>query len=182
MVPRVLGKKRIKIWDAGCAMGPEPFTLTILLAENLGNFAFKNVHVDATDIDRSNQFEEVIKKGIYPYKQLKRIPKDIFKKYFSKIDEDNKYQIGYKIRKSVEFRKHDLLTLKPIDEQYDLILCKNVLMHLQYEERIKVVRMFHDSLNKNGLLTLEQTQELPAEVKKMFTKVKSNAQIFEPKI
>lgn len=179
LVPRVLGKQKIKIWDAGCAMGPEPFTLAILLAENLGNFAFKNLHIDATDIDRSNQFEDIITNGIYPYKQLKRIPKDIFQKYFSQTDDPAEYQIAYKIRNSIDYTKHDLLTLEPPDDKYDLILCKNVLLHLKYSERIQVIEMFHRALGNQGVLTLEQTQKLPREVKSHFSRVKSNAQIFE---
>ena len=174
-----MGNKEIRIWDAGCAMGPEPFSLAILLAENLGNFAFKNVKIDATDIDRSDQFEDVISEGVYPYEQLKRIPDEIFQKYFSKYNSDNHYQIDYKIRKRVNYTKHDLLSLEPIYDRYNLILCKNVLLHLQPEERISVFRMFHESLNSGGFLALEQTQELPKKIKPLFEKVKSHAQIFK---
>jgi chemotaxis protein methyltransferase CheR len=56
MAPEVMGRSRIRIWDAGCAMGPEPYTLAILCAENLGKFAFKNLSIQATDVDEANNF------------------------------------------------------------------------------------------------------------------------------
>ena len=34
VVPYAMGRSRIKVWDAGCAMGPEPYSLAIVLAEN----------------------------------------------------------------------------------------------------------------------------------------------------
>ncbi len=174
-----MGKSNIRIWDAGCAMGPEPFSLAILLAEQLGGFAFKNVHIDATDIDRSNQFNKIITDGVYPYKQLKRIPREIFKKYFTKYNSSEEYQIDFKIRKRVKYHRHDLLTLKPVNDQYSLILCKNVLLHLKYEDRVNVIRMFYRVLDHNGILAMEQTQKLPSEVKSIFRRIQNNVQIFE---
>ena len=45
IIPTIIGRSKINIWDAGCAMGPEPYTLAIVLSENLGHFAFKNVKI-----------------------------------------------------------------------------------------------------------------------------------------
>jgi len=35
-------KGSLKIWDAGCAMGQETYTIAIVLAEKLGYFGYKN--------------------------------------------------------------------------------------------------------------------------------------------
>ena len=83
-IPMVNGYRKIKVWDAGCAMGPEPYTFAIMLAEKMGYFAFKNVEIDATDIDETHTFEKIISEGVYPESELSRIPKEIFDKYFLK--------------------------------------------------------------------------------------------------
>jgi len=66
VIPEVKERKYINLWDAGCAMGPEPYTLAITFAENLGHFALKKVRILASDIDESNLFAEIISKGEYP--------------------------------------------------------------------------------------------------------------------
>ena len=84
-LPSISGLRKVKIWDAGCANGPEPYTFAIILAESMGYFAFKNVQLDASDIDETDTFGNIIREGIYPEADLKRIPPDIFKKYFHEL-------------------------------------------------------------------------------------------------
>jgi len=172
------GKQKIKIWDAGCAMGPEPYTFLILLSERMNHFAFRKVFLDASDIDENNTFNEIIKEGIYSFDEIKRVPQDILKKHFEKIGDTDKYQIDYNIKSKLTFYKHDLTTLEPIGNNYDLIICKNVLLHLQPPQRIDVFKMFHSVLNTNGFLVMEQTQPLPKEVGHLFESMSSNSQIF----
>jgi chemotaxis protein methyltransferase CheR len=58
-------------------------------------------------------------------------------------------------------------------------VCKNVLLHFNEEQRIKVIQMFYDSLMEGGFLVFEQTQTLPKSVAHLFTPVVSNAQLFQ---
>ncbi len=171
------GRSNIKIWNPGCASGQEPFTFAIMLAENMGQFAFRNLTFHTTDVDISNLFKEKIENGIYPYDELQRIPEDLLKKYFASVG-NNLYQVDYNIRSRMHYHKHDLTSLKPIDSGYSLVLCKNVLLHLQPHERVSVIKMFYDSLAEGGMLTMEQTQKLPDEVSHLFHPVVSNAQIY----
>ncbi|MDD2620524.1 MAG: chemotaxis protein CheR, partial [Syntrophomonadaceae bacterium] len=164
--------------DAGCAMGPEPYTLAIILRESMSNMYFRNIRIKATDIDGSNLFAKIIADGAYPREQVERIPKDIFAKYFVPYTKEGYYQLTEEIRKSVSFQKHDLLSLKPITAELSLIVCKNVLLHFQEEQRIAVIRMFYDSLMEGGFLVTEQTQKLPQEISHLFEPVVANAQLF----
>jgi len=179
MVPEVSGRSRIRIWDAGCAMGPEPYTLAIILAEAMGNFSFKNLFITATDIDETDTFGKIIEEGVYPEDELKRIPEDIFRKYFEPAaNGTTHYKIIDLIRNRVQFQKHNLLTLEPIGSGFSLIVCKNVLLHFQPDERIEVMKMFHSSLANDGLLALENTQKMPDELKNYFVQVVPDAQLF----
>jgi len=180
LIPEVSGRSRIRIWDAGCANGPEPYTFSILLSENMGNFAFKNVQITATDIDESGNFGQIISDGIFSHEELGRIPSEIFDKYFSKVEGKEGYSIiSQKIRDSVKYFTHDLLSLNPIGENFSLIICKNVLLHFQYEQRIEVIKMFHKALTPGGFLTMEQTQKMPTEISHLFTQVVMDAQLYK---
>jgi len=41
----------LKIWDAGCAMGQEPYTISIMLSEVLSDSDYSKIKIIATDID-----------------------------------------------------------------------------------------------------------------------------------
>ncbi len=171
-----MGRMRIKVWDAGCALGQEPYTLTILFAERLGS-AFNNLYLDASDYDSDNNFGDIVKKATYKYEELQRIPEDIFKKYFDPLGNDL-YQVCSKIRSRVFFQYHNLLSLKPIGTDYALVVCKNVLLHFQYSERIEVITMYHQALSPGGYLALENTQKMPTEIAHLCEQVVPDAQLY----
>jgi len=177
VIPALRSRRFIQIWDAGCAMGPEPYTLAIVLRENMGS-TFGNVRIYATDIDESGHFGEIVNNGIYPKDQVKRIPKGIFERYFREDGKPDHFIIAEELRRCVEYQHHDLLSLKPIRKDLGLIMCKNVLLHFTEKERIEVIRMFHDALAKGGFFVTEQTQKMPRQVSRLFEPMVSNAQLF----
>jgi len=178
VVPYLRSRRYIHIWDAGCAMGQEPYSLAIMLRENMGHMIFRNVKIHATDIDSSNLFGDIINEGMYPKEQLKRIPREIFAKYFVKAEKNQRFCVIEEIRKRVFFQKHDLLSLQPIRKDFLLIVCKNVLLHFKQPERINVLKMFHEALEDGGFFVTEQTQKIPGELNELFEPVVSNAQLF----
>ena len=178
VIPSVSGYSKVRVWDAGCAMGPEPYSLAIMFAENMGRFAFRNFRVDATDLDGSNLFGKVIGDGVYTDEDLKRIPAELFAKYFQPGVKGNSYKIDDIIRSKVLYQKHDLLSLKPAGSGYNLILCKNVLLHFQPSQRVDVIRMFHGALAPGGYFATEQTQKMPVETACLFEQVVADAQLF----
>ncbi len=178
-LPTLKGRSHIDIWDAGCAMGPEPYTLAIIVRENMGHFLFRNVRIFATDVDDSNLFGKIIEEGVYPREMVERIPRDLFDRYFepASIKPDH-FIIREDLRKCIRFERHNLLSLKPVRSNFALILCKNVLLHFSEKERIDVITMFHETLDEGGYFVTEQTQKMPEELKGLFEPVVSNAQIF----
>jgi chemotaxis protein methyltransferase CheR len=178
LVPFSTGSTKVRIWDAGCAMGQEPYSLAILLAEAMGHFAFRNLKIFATDIDGSNLFREFIESGEYPAEELERIPKELFAKYFIPAQKAGHFQIVEQVRSRMEFHRQDLLQLKPPAEDVSLVLCKNVLLHFQAPERVEVMRMFHKALLPGGFFATEQTQKLPPELDDYFEQVSPDCQMF----
>jgi chemotaxis protein methyltransferase CheR len=177
-VPRLAGRTRARVWDAGCAMGPEPYSLAILLAEAMGYFAFNNLRIDASDVDECGLFGPIVAGGAYAWEELERVPPELFRKYFEPAGE-RRFRIVERVRSRVTFHRHDLLTLAPVGEGYNVIVCKNVLLHFQPAERVAVFRMFHQALAPDGLLATEQTQKLPPEVAPLFRQVVSDGQVFQ---
>ena len=174
-LPTLRGQAFIRVWDAGCAHGPEPYTLAMLLRERMSDFTFRNVRIHATDVEP--QFGRQIATGIYADQEVKRIPEAIRERYFRPADEPGKVQVVDEVREKVKFAEHNLLDLKPPREDFSLIVCKNVLLHFDEAQRFQVLRMFHGALRPGGLLATEHTQKLPESLGGWFETVASFAQI-----
>lgn len=165
-------KTAIKMWDAGCANGSEPYSILIHLKETLDKDQFKKIKMYASDIDNSNRFKKVIEEGTYKKNQISSIPTDILKKYF-KQDTENPdiYVISENLREKVSYQKHDLLSLNAIGYDFDLIICKHVLEHFNSKEQVDVLKMFYDSLSDEGFLLCEYSQEIPEYLNGHFVRV-----------
>jgi len=157
-------------------MGQEVYTLALLLAEQMGYFSFQNLRIEATDIE--NDFGEIILKGVYHKTDLERIPPFYFNKYFQPAEAPDHFQVIEPVRRRISFTHHDLLSLKPIGEGLNLIVCKNVLLHFQPHERVDVFRMFHKCLTAHGILANENTQKLPPEIVPLFEQISGDTQVY----
>ena len=175
-VPTLRGQAFIRIWDAGCAHGPEPYTLAILLRERMSDFVFRNVHIHATDVE--GQFGPRIAAGVYAEQEVKRIPGPLRERYFQAAREAGYVQVADELRRKVTFARHDLLSLKPPREDFSLIVCKNVLLHFDEAQRLAVFRMFHGALRAGGLLATEHTQKMPEALGRLFEPVSSFTQVY----
>jgi chemotaxis protein methyltransferase CheR len=179
----VLGRQRIRVWDAGCADGPEPYTVAILVAERLGKFQFRNVRIDATDVDESGHSSQAIERGCFSYSELERIPPDLRDRYFQPESSEppasgTRLQVIEELRSQVNFRRHDLLSLQAPRSDYQLVVCKNVLLHFTAEQRVQVLTMFHAALERDGTLVMEQTQPLPQACERLFGRTVQNAAVY----
>ncbi|MHB0959684.1 MAG: CheR family methyltransferase [Pirellulaceae bacterium] len=174
-LPTLAGQAFIRIWDAGCAHGPEPYTLAMLLRERMSDFVFRNVRIQATDVDP--QFGLQVAAGIYTDQETQRIPAPFLERYFQPASEPGRVQVVNEIRAKVSFAPHDLLSLQPLRDDFSLIICKNVLLHIEEPQRINVLRMFHRALRSGGMLVTEHTQKLPDALAPFFQQVAPYAQV-----
>jgi len=177
-LPNLAGRSHPRIWDAGVAMGQEPYTLSIMFAERMGHFAFNNLRIDATDVESNGQFARVIEAAQYPKEELERSPEGILEKYFEADGQPGHFRVIDTIRRPIAYQRHDLLSFQEIGHGYSLVLCKNVLLHFRPPERIEVLRMFHRALAPGGFFASEQTQEMPRELASLFQRVIPDVPLF----
>ncbi|MDD5284372.1 MAG: chemotaxis protein CheR [Desulfuromonadaceae bacterium] len=178
MIPHASGRSRIKIWDAGSAMGQETYSVAMVLAERMNAFAFRNLTIDATDYDQANKFGDHLTNAVYHKDELQRTPVELVEKYFEPAEKPGHLQVKPHLRDRIRFRYHDLLSLQPVGQEYSLILCKNVLLHFQPEQRIEVLKMFHQALTPGGFFACENTQKMPQELSGKFEQVVPDSHVF----
>lgn len=143
---------RLKIWSAACSTGDEPYSLVMALSKYI---PLSKIKITATDI--SDEIIEKAKIGIYSDKSIANVPEEYKKKYFTK--NGNFYQISDEIKKCVEFKKHNLLKDKFFTD-YNLIVCRNVLIYFTEEAKDETFAKFYDSLAKGGMLFIGSTEQI----------------------
>ena len=151
--PKLLqDNKRLKIWSAACSTGEEPYSLAMVLSNYV---PLSQVNILATDLD-----ENVIQKaklGLYPERSLAEVPKDIQAKYFK--HEGGFYKVAEEIKKTVTFKKHNLLK-DNYESNFDLIVCRNVMIYFTEEAKDQIYENFSKALRPGGILFVGSTEQI----------------------
>ena len=144
--------KSLKIWSAACSIGAEPYSIAMILDSLNGG---GNHKIIATDID--NTILERAKKGEYVLSEVKNVKGEYVTKYFQ-IDKE-KFILASKIKNMVTFKKHDLI-LDSYDKDFDLIVCRNVVIYFNQDVKNIIYKKFSESLKKGGLLFVGATESI----------------------
>ena len=160
VIPSILARKAghepIRVWSAGCATGEEPYTIAMLLADALGDVAFRDrVKIFATDID--GDAVERARQGTYTPKQIEAVPPAFVERYFEAVGEQ--YSFTKDLRRAVIFGVNDLVSDAPIS-RLDLLTCRNTLIYFNAETQTGVMRRLHLALADDGILVLGKSELL----------------------
>jgi chemotaxis protein methyltransferase CheR len=175
--PQFLKKKELlRIWSAGCAIGPEPYSIAILLDELGSRDASLKSHILATDINQGLLQQAI--RGIYSDNSLEEMDKSKISKYFTPISGSELYQLSQRIRNMVTFKQHDLRT-SPLGRDFDIILCRNVLIYFSRPQSEIFFKQFYSSLKPGGYLVLGRCEVLPQSIKHKFEIIDTRNRIYK---
>lgn len=154
VIPGLVKKfgKNLKIWSAACSTGDEPYSLVMALSKHM---PLSNINIYATDLDK-NVIQHA-KNGLYDAKSIKAVPDEFKKKFFTQVG--NSYMISDEIKKRVTFKEHNLL-LDRYENNYNMIVCRNVLIYFTEEAKDEVFRKFSESLADKGVLFIGSTEQI----------------------
>ncbi|MBS4199504.1 protein-glutamate O-methyltransferase CheR [Bacillus sp. FJAT-49732] len=153
ILPRLLSKKKkLKVWSAASSTGEEPYTISMILSRYM---PLDQISILATDID--DQALAAAKAGIYSERSLAEIPSSLLTTFFKK--EGSVFKIDETIKKTVDFRKLNLLG-DPFQKDFDLIICRNVLIYFTEEAKDDLYKKFSNSLADDGVLFVGSTEQI----------------------
>ena len=150
----------IRVWVAGCATGEEVYSTAILLKEE-GLLSRSLIY--ATDINQHSLLQA--KQGIFPLDLMKSYTANYiksggehdFSQYY--VAQYNAALFDRSLRNNIVFAPHNLASDQSFNE-FQLILCRNVLMYFNQELQNKVMNLFYDSLCTFGILGLGNKESL----------------------
>jgi len=144
-------RRRLRIWCAGCSTGQEVHSLAIQFAENARAWDGWVLEILGTDISykaieaaQSNNYSQFeVQRGLSVSQMLDH------------FDESNE---GWRFLSmtpcSVKFQQHNVLDTPPDTKQFDLILCRNVLLYFGNDTRQRAFSRLHNALADDGFLML----------------------------
>ena len=143
----------LNIWSAGCSNGAEAYSVAILLD---GLSPYREHRILATDIDKKI-LSHAIDGGPYKPEEIRNVSKALLEKYF--INDNGNFWVIDRIREKVTFRLHDL-TRDPFEDNFDLIICRNVVIYFSGETKKAIRKKFLDAIKENGIFFIGATETM----------------------
>lgn len=144
-------RKVLRIWCAACASGQEAYSIAIICARLQQPLAGLRVEIRATDISRE-QIEKA-RSGRYTHFEAQRgLSIQCLLDHFRQ--DGDTWVITPALRGAVEFRVHNLLHDAPGFGQFDVVLLRNALIHLDMTVRAEILARMARHLAPDGVLLL----------------------------
>ena len=169
----------IRIWHAGCSTGEEVYSIAILLKE--ANLLHKSL-LYATDL--SPLVLEKADSGIFPLNMMKQYSENYIlsggRKDFSDYYTANydRARFNDTLRSRMVFATHNLVSDRSFNE-FQLIICRNVLIYFDKDLQNRVFSLFDESLQSLGYLALGSKETLKfSSISKKFAAVAQKEKIW----
>jgi chemotaxis protein methyltransferase CheR len=143
--------KRLRIWSAGCSTGQEVYSLSMLFAEEPDKWRGWTVDVLGTDV--STSCIDRARNGAYSQFEVQRgLGINQMIKWFEETADG--WRAVEALRKHVRFQVHNLLEPAPHPGDFDIVLCRNVLLYLSPEKKTLAFERIAGAMAEDGWLML----------------------------
>ena len=166
-----------RIWSAGCASGEEPYSLSFLVHKVLGSgLASHPVSIYASDVDRDALATAA--KGVYHVKQLNKLDSLSVSKFFVKEADEQFVRVKDCFKQIVHFDRFDLMG-SPVRLNFDLILCRNVMIYFTKEGQQHIHMNFFRALKGGGYFITGKSELLSGEPAQKFLALDYRVRVYQ---
>jgi len=150
----------IRIWQAGCSLGEEAYSLAVMLEEE---GLYDRSLIYATDINEVSLRQA--REAIYPAELMQKYTQNYvqaggqrsFSEYYTA-----RYDFAIlrpTLQRNIVFSQHNLVSDAPFNE-FNVILCRNVMIYFNRGLQERTHNLFHESLAMFGILGLGSRESL----------------------
>ena len=153
-------RKRLRIWSAGCSLGMEPYSIAMVLRENVPTANGWDVTITATDLD--TKVLETAAAGIYDEKILEAISEERRRKFVYKGtgSKAGRVKMRPEISSLISFHHLNLMAPWSFDQGFDIIFCRNVVIYFDRETQIRLWARFGELLPQGGYLFVGHSESM----------------------
>lgn len=153
--------QQARIWCAAVSTGQEAYSVAMAVYDFLRTQKsdLTAAHFPIMGSDISAQVLAAAQLGRYTIAELDRgVTPEQRNRYFRQ--EQGVWLVDESLRQNIEFRRLNLVQIRPEKEIYDLILCRNVLIYFDQPTRVRLVNTFYEALRPQGILMLGAAESL----------------------
>lgn len=155
------GRKKIKIWSAACSIGAEAYTTAMVLEE----FSRLERRIDYSILgtDLCTQVLAHAVSGKFSEAMIEPVPRELRERYLMKAKDPRRAEvrIAPEIRAKHAFARLNLMDEQyPVDRDFDLIFCRNILIYFDKPTQAKVLSSLCGHLRPGGYLILGHSESI----------------------
>lgn len=155
---RQTGRKRIRIWSAGCSTGEEPWSIALVLRKIFGASPDWDIRILASDLDTDVLARA--SEGVYDEGVLADVPQELCTSGLEFLG-DGRFSVGNWLRERVVFRQINLVARPwPVRARFDLIFCRNVAIYFDRPTQEALFRDLAGKLEDTGYLLSGHSENL----------------------
>ncbi len=182
LLPSFSHQETIRIWHPGCSTGQELYSMMMVLD---GLDLLEKTEIYGTDLHE--EVLETARQGKYKYRfnqsYLENFDRVMlngegtfswnhrkhWKKYFHIDESRDTIQMKESLRQKPVYKKLDLVKdSNHFLVNFDLIVCRNVIIYFNAELQNRVFKLFHKNLNEHGCLLLGVHESIMGPYSKKF--------------
>jgi chemotaxis methyl-accepting protein methylase len=137
-----------RLWVPGCSTGEDAYSLSLVAAR-----LRRDVEILGTDVNSASL--ERARRGLYRESSLRELDPRAAGQFAAQAD--GSFEVSPEVRSRVTFARHNLMDRPPTHQasaQWDVILCRNVLIYFSREAALRVMDTLAGALAPGGYLVL----------------------------
>ena len=161
VVPPIAAADRpLRVWCAACSTGQEPVTIAVTLLETMPEAQHHRIRLLSSDI--STRALKTASAGVYPLKLVAGVPPALLKTYFERGlgADEGKVRVRAQVRRGIEYRRLNLIEIDSLNETFDVVFCRNVMIYFDKTVQQRVVSMIERHLAPGGYLFIAHSESL----------------------
>ena len=152
--------RAMQVWSAAASTGEEIYTAGMILEDF--RLSQKNFDYRLIGTDVSERVIQIAEQGLYRGRvitMLRQAAPELLNRHMLG-NEDAGYRVAPDIRSRIKFKQHNIFTPIKAEQQFDLILLRNLMIYFDRKDQEKALGHVERALRPNGILVIGESETL----------------------
>jgi chemotaxis protein methyltransferase CheR len=154
-----MSTRRLRLWSAGCSTGEEPYSLAVIMREQLAHLSHWDIKLLATDID--SKVVATAADGAYAEERFKGVSPERVRNWFPAVPgRPGLRAASADLKALITFKQLNLLEPWPMKGPFEVIFCRNVVIYFDKATQRTLFDRMADLQNPGDWLFIGHSENL----------------------